>query len=809
MKSLLYYLIQVTACSGILYGYYHFFLRNKKFHIYNRFYLLIAATISILIPFLNFPIYFSASETTSSFVLKTITSIPSDDFNETSAFATASIKNNFLSTRSLLFCCYVLISTIMIVRIGLSLRRIRQMRKKYTVQKLNSIYFINTSEAGTPFSFFRWLFWNQKIELRSEKGEQIFRHELFHIEQKHSFDILYLEFLATIFWINPFLHLIKKETKVIHEFLADQFAINQGGKWEYAELLLMQSLNTEQHLTNPFFYNQIKRRIAMITSSKKTSYKYLRKIMVLPVAAIVIALFAFSYKNKKANNSFTTLDKPVTVVIDAGHGVDAAGNHAGATASNGSHEDDIVLSIAKKIKELNTNDRLQIILTRENQDIVDLKKRVEFANSQKADLFISLHINAASTEEKNTKGMDILYSAKNRKYLAENKILATILYNYFYQIHSVNDITQPKNGVYVIDASHCPSVLVECGYLTDPNDLAFVKDESGQAQIAKSILQSIEQYFLQKEMPDWEQKKKTVSDTTWPTIKFSRNTATGKMEGSYNGKKFDKMSEYDGQFAFYFDDDSSTMIMISKEQTEALKKKYGKDLNELIIKDPGSIEKENREAAGLEEMLEQKKTESEKAEREFKLLMEHKQLEEEKEQSELKQKMNMNQLETEKAQIELKQLMALKQLENEALQLELKKSIDTMPGEARADALKELQLLQDEQRDNKKMQKEFELMLMNQQGNQEQLERSKKEYLLKEQKEKAQLEKSKKEFLINQQENQEQLERSKKEYLLKAQKEQAQLEKSKKESEAQKELGKKQTGNNQKALTKDSVSKQN
>jgi len=117
--------------------------------------------------------------------------------------------------------------------------------------------------------------------------------------------------------------------------------------------------------------------------------------------------------------------------------------------------------------------------------------------SQNADLLISLHVNTASKEETNTKGIDILYSAKNTKYLAENKILATILYNYFYQIHSVNDITQPTKGVYIIDASHCPSVLVECGYLTDPKDLAFVKDKSGQAQIAKSILQSIEQYFLQ------------------------------------------------------------------------------------------------------------------------------------------------------------------------------------------------------------------------------------------------------------------------------------------------------------------------
>src|SRR4030095_330447 len=309
MKSLLYYLIQVITCSGILYGYYHFFLRNKKFHVYNRFYLLIAAIISIMIPFLNVPVYFTTSETNGSLVLKTITSISSGDFIEPVSTAPASIKDNYFNAKSLACFFYILISIIMIARILFSLERIGRIKRKYRVQKFNSIYFVNTAEPGTPFSFFRWLFWNRKIELRSEQGGQIFRHELFHIEQRHSYDILYMKLLTTFFWFNPFFHLIKKEVKTIHEFLADSFAMNQDKKWEYAELLLMQSLNTQQFLVNPFFHNQLKRRIAMITSSQKTSYRYLRKLMALPVIAIIFLLFAFKIKshsdkvNDKASKS--------------------------------------------------------------------------------------------------------------------------------------------------------------------------------------------------------------------------------------------------------------------------------------------------------------------------------------------------------------------------------------------------------------------------------------------------------------------------------------------------------------------------
>src|SRR5258708_4083792 len=78
MNSLLYYLLQVIICSGILYGYYHFALRNKKFHLYNRYYLLTAVGLSIIIPFLNIPVYFITSAEKPSIVLQTLAIISPD-----------------------------------------------------------------------------------------------------------------------------------------------------------------------------------------------------------------------------------------------------------------------------------------------------------------------------------------------------------------------------------------------------------------------------------------------------------------------------------------------------------------------------------------------------------------------------------------------------------------------------------------------------------------------------------------------------------------------------------------------------------
>ncbi len=315
MKGLLYYLLQVIICSGILYGYYHFALRNKKFHLYNRFYLLLASLISVVLPFLNIPVYFAAAQEQPSIILQALTAISSNNnvSIQTALYSVSTTSVFTFENISKLF--YLLIACLLFIRFLHATVYIKRLLGKYVVERIDRIYFINTEEPGTPFSFFKWLFWNKKIDLKSKNGEQIFRHELFHIQQKHSSDVVLMEIVTAIFWVNPFFHFIKKELKVIHEFLADEFATKEKDKWNYAELLLMRVLDTHSnHLIIPFFNNQIKRRIAMITSSQKTSYQYLRKIMVLPIAIIVITLFAFNYKNKR-NIKKDTVENPNTDTV--------------------------------------------------------------------------------------------------------------------------------------------------------------------------------------------------------------------------------------------------------------------------------------------------------------------------------------------------------------------------------------------------------------------------------------------------------------------------------------------------------------
>src|SRR6187455_801521 len=127
MNSLLFYMLQVIAASGLLYGYYHFALRNKKFHRYNRFYLLMAVVISSLIPFLNIPVYFSANETESSIMLQTLQVISSPAVEEaiSPALQTKFVTSTWFSAERLVYLFYLLVISFFLIRVFISLNKIR------------------------------------------------------------------------------------------------------------------------------------------------------------------------------------------------------------------------------------------------------------------------------------------------------------------------------------------------------------------------------------------------------------------------------------------------------------------------------------------------------------------------------------------------------------------------------------------------------------------------------------------------------------------------------------------------------------
>jgi len=510
-------------------GYYWLVLRNKRFHQYNRFYLLAIALLSWIVPLIK--IRWSHPVVSQDPQVIQFLSVVADGNSQIDESLT---NNGFQwswdTTATLI---YVSIAGVLLIGMLRAFFRLFQLLRKHSCKNVGDVYLILTQARGTPFSFFRYIFWNEEIDLRSEAGKQILQHELTHVQQKHSIDKVCIQSMLVAGWFNPFFWLLKKEMNMIHEFIADKKAVNNGDTASLAQMLLTAAYPQQQFaLTHPFFFSPIKRRLQMLTNNRNPRFSYIRRLIVLPLLAIVVVLFAFRSKELRANATLSVasvvenvvdavsaigskdakpsnipvfnnamLNRTYTVVIDAGHG----GKDRGAMALDGTTESEITLQLAKTIRNLNTNENIQIILTRDADIFQNVVKTAELANQNHPDLFVSLHCNdGANVKSSNGKesaslktGIEFFIPAKEKAAEYErSQLLAS------YLATSMNTLDEPmlgiktrQKGIWVLNNVKSPAVLIETGFMTDKSDLKKLKDAAYQKQMAESILQGINNYL--------------------------------------------------------------------------------------------------------------------------------------------------------------------------------------------------------------------------------------------------------------------------------------------------------------------------
>jgi len=485
MITILYYLLKVVSCSTILYTYYWLVLRNKQFHQYNRFYILGISILSWLVPFIKINII--KEQVISAPKVLYFADVIAD--KNSSLEREVILKSSQFTWDNLLLFIAIGISLLFIIRFVKSLWNIRNLIKHYPLSKLMGYYLVMTNVKGTPFSFFKYIFWNESIDLNSEVGKKILAHELVHIKENHSFDKLLIELQMIISWFNPITWLIRNELYLIHEFIADQKSIENKDASVLAKLLLASAYPAQQHiLSNSFFYSPIKRRIKMLTQSSSTKFSYLRRLSILPIMAVIAMLFAFRTANFQ--RPIIKLDKQYTVIIDAGHG----GKDDGASGSDGSNEKTLTLEIAQKIKELNTNPNIKIVLTRESDDFIPVTNRSDISNKAKANLFISIHMGSSD----NAKESGAVYYVPYRKstFTKESIALAESLQFNTVKVFGKGQITKKDRGVWVLENVVMPAVLFECGFITNKKDVENVK--FNEVKLANNVLSGIEAYLANK-----------------------------------------------------------------------------------------------------------------------------------------------------------------------------------------------------------------------------------------------------------------------------------------------------------------------
>lgn len=302
MIAFAYYLLKVMICSGILFLYYHSALRNKIFHQWNRFYLLAAVLLSLIAPIIQISIVHHFTDENNK-AIQLLQVIQENDYLDEIVIR----SHRSFSLEQWIMMMYAFVSLIFFTGMMISIFKIFSIIQSHTVQWLQNIRFVNTSLRGTPFSFFHFIFWNKKIDLQTETGLQIFQHELVHVKEKHTIDKLFMQLLLALFWCNPFFWLIRKELKIIHEFIADKKAVGQQGTAALATMILNSTYPSHFHsLTNQFFQTSIKRRLAMLTKIQNTKINYFSRILALPIIALTV--LAFTLRVKKPSAPFKTND---------------------------------------------------------------------------------------------------------------------------------------------------------------------------------------------------------------------------------------------------------------------------------------------------------------------------------------------------------------------------------------------------------------------------------------------------------------------------------------------------------------------
>ena len=487
MLSIAYYMLQVMICSGILMLYYWLVLRNKRFHGYNRFYLLFVSVAAWCIPLIK--IQWQQPHEEGTQVIRFLTVVA--DNNSEIELATG--QHHFsINWEWVALYGYVAVSIVFLAAFVYALFKIYKLLKIHSCKSWNDVWIVLTEQQGTPFSFFSYIFWHKDINIQSETGHRMLQHELVHVKEKHTLDKIWIQLMMVPGWFNPFFWLLRKELDMIHEFIADHQSVEAGDTAALAEMLLTAAYPQQQFsLTHPFFFSPIKRRLLMLTNNKNPRFSYLRRVIVLPLLAVVVVLFAF--RKKETLPAAIKLDKTYTVVIDAGHG----GTDNGATARDGSVEKDIALAFAKAVKENNNNEQINIVLLRDQDQSMSLPARMEKVKTLGADLFIAMHANWANNA--NATGVEMYIPNDSVSQRSKLSIGCALSIASAIEGVTVNIKSRKNNGIYMLDQNAVPSVLIECGYVSNEKDLQQLKDASYRNRFATSVLNGITEYLKRKD----------------------------------------------------------------------------------------------------------------------------------------------------------------------------------------------------------------------------------------------------------------------------------------------------------------------
>lgn len=287
MPAILIYLLKVSAGLLIVYLFYRLVLRGLTFYTANRWYLLLFSLLCFAVPLIDVTGWIEAEGNTTAIVVQSIPSVHDYISSQTASIATPS-KQAAFDIWSVAATVWLAGSMLLLVRIMVGLfsyLRLRNGAKPFTY---NSMQLYQLEGPVLPFSFGNAIYLNPQRHTAPEM-EEIIRHELVHVRQRHTVDVVWAELLCVFAWFNPFAWLLRHAVRQNLEFIADSKVVQSGAnKTAYQYLLLNVMGGVAYPVAHQFNFSAIKQRIVMLNRMPSAKTNAIRFLLVFPLAALLL-----------------------------------------------------------------------------------------------------------------------------------------------------------------------------------------------------------------------------------------------------------------------------------------------------------------------------------------------------------------------------------------------------------------------------------------------------------------------------------------------------------------------------------------
>ncbi len=316
----LHYLLEANIYLGVFYVAYCLFLNKETHYLLNRLYLVLSSIVSFILPVLQLGILLPPlpePPTASYFVAQQVTHVPAPIAVPVQVTAPA------FTLQDGLWYAYLAGAAVFAVLLMIKLLSLYKLIGANKVTVRDNYRVVYLKDTNTAFSFFNYLF----IGTAANNERTILRHELVHIRQKHSADIIFLEFLKIINWFNPLVYLLQNSLKTQHEYIADeQTVIEEADATSYSSFLVNNAYGLSGPAITHSFYNLnlLRNRIIMLHQQRSGNLARLKYLVAVPIVAALLCASTLGFSKtygwidltpqKPVNNQKQYREAPPTVM---------------------------------------------------------------------------------------------------------------------------------------------------------------------------------------------------------------------------------------------------------------------------------------------------------------------------------------------------------------------------------------------------------------------------------------------------------------------------------------------------------------